>query len=77
MSALVKCDDSKVRATHRAWGNVVDRKPMFDHVVTLDVELAEESWDRLSVYTPNLEFREMPVRLHRALVMALSNLKTK
>lgn len=72
MSALTKSDSTKVRATHRSWGTEINSRAMFRNVVTLDPTLTEDTWMRLSVYTPAVELRELPLRLHKSLVKALS-----
>lgn len=77
MPTLVKRDADQVRAKHQAWGVHIDDKPMFRNVVTLDVDTASRSWDRLAVSTPVIEFHELPVRLHLSFVRALKKFNPK
>jgi len=72
MTALVKYDDSKIRAKHRSWDMRVSNAPMFEQQVTLDPCDTEDAWEQLSVNTSFIEFQELPVRLHRSLVKALN-----
>lgn len=71
MSALAKCDDSKVRAKHRSWDSHVSYEPMFRNCVTIDIRDVDDVWAHLSVNSAAVEFQEIPVRLHRSLVNAL------
>lgn len=71
MTALVNCDDSKLRAKHRSWDTHVSSKPMFRNQITIDQCDVEDAWVHLSVDTAAVEFQELPVRLHRSLVNAI------
>ncbi|MDR0810178.1 MAG: hypothetical protein LBE86_13810 [Gemmobacter sp.] len=71
MTTLVNCDDSRLRAKHRSWDTDVSGKPMFRHQVTIDPYDVEDAWVHLSVNTAFVEFRELPVRLHRSLIKAI------
>lgn len=62
---------SKIRSTHRSWTTHSKFEPEFVNVVTIDPSAVEETWEKLSVNTQVVEFHEMPVRLHRALVKML------
>ena len=72
MSGLVKCGDDKIRTKHHSWAESIDNEPMFANIITLDPNLAVDVWHRLSINTTGIEFREIPVRLHRSLILALS-----
>lgn len=71
MTALVNCENSKLRAKHRSWDTHVSSKPMFRNQVTIDQCDVEDAWVHLSVNTATVEFQELPVRLHQSLVKAI------
>lgn len=77
MNPVIQRADTKTRATHMSWDKEVVSKPRFRNVVTLDVNLAVDAWGDLSEYTPGVEFRELPVRLHRAFVKSLGKFGAK
>ncbi|SMC60294.1 hypothetical protein [Primorskyibacter flagellatus] len=67
----------RVRVPHTSDDRGFSSQRFFAHCVTLDPELAENNWERLSVYTPAVEFQELPIRLHRSLVKALRAMQVK
>ncbi len=72
MTAVLKRDSAKVRAVHRSWATEVGNERMFRNVVTLDPDDTVDVWIGLSAYTPAIEFRELPMRLHRSLLKAIA-----
>jgi len=75
MTALAKIEKDKVRARHHSWDDPVEAEPFFRHIITLDPEIANESWGKLAVNTPMIEFRGMQRRLHVSLMSALKTFK--
>ncbi|SFD16906.1 hypothetical protein SAMN05444415_10833 [Salipiger profundus] len=62
---------TKVRARHGSWESRIKPDPIFKNVVTLDPAETVQVWDKLSVNTTAIEFRELPLRLHKSFVRAL------
>ena len=48
-----------------------DYRPIFRNVVTINPSRTLEAWDRLSINTRAIEYRELPMKLHRGLMNAL------
>jgi len=50
---------------------LTDWKPVFKNIVTLDPHRCQQAWSKLGIFTPAVEFSELPIRMHKAMVHAI------
>lgn len=65
----------KLRAKYHSWGKHPTDAPVFRNVVTLDPIGTGYAWSKLAMFTPALEFQELPLRLHNSLKKAILDSK--